>query len=365
MDRALVLSSLDKLSEIAPSLNNFRTFLSSPVGRTDWILSSAQYLRQQSELFLFLACDETQPLALAPLVRKNSLSTFRQLPTFEPAGFYYRDADALKRLTDLMAKARIPVFLERIPDDQVLLDALKQSHRGKALVIVKDSDTCPYIDIEGGADQTIAALPARLRSDLRRAARKTEELGGAACSLHAPTGPQEVETLWEKALSVEAAGWKGRSHTALLFDRQYRNFLHEYARRAAARGMLRINFLEIGGQTAATEIALVGGNRYWLLKIGFDERFSKCSPGMLLMEQTLRHAAELGLQSYEFMGTAADWTRRWTRKERKTYSVTIYPYTPQGAMLLVRDLLVRVRHKLRSGATCGEKTEKTVEAVLS
>ena len=346
IDTMRVLSSLDELLEISTSLDNFQSFMSSPIGQIDWIISAAEHLRQHSSLYLCLAYDGNQPAALAPLIRNNRFSACRQFQTFEPMGFYYRDIDSLSRLTDLMASMRVPLFLERIPDDASLISALKESYRHKAKILIKDCDTCPYLDIEGNGDHAVDLLPSRLRSDLRRAMRKAGELGETTCTIHAPTEPDELELLWKKALAVEASGWKGQTGSALQFDRQHGNFLRAYARRACKRGLLRISFLEIGGKAAATEIALVAGNRYWILKIGYDEQFSRVSPGMLLMQQTLRYAADQGLMSYEFLGTAADWTRRWTHKERKTRRVMIYPYTPHGAALLVWAVLRHLYHKL-------------------
>ena len=83
-------------------------------------------------------------------------------------------------------------------------------------------------------------------------------------------------------------------------------------------------------------IALEVSERFWILKIGYDERFATCSPGMLLMHEALRHAARQGLRSYEFLGAADDWTRRWTDCGRPTQGVFIYPYTVQGAAIFVR-----------------------------
>jgi CelD/BcsL family acetyltransferase involved in cellulose biosynthesis len=352
------LSSLDELLEIAPSLDNFQTFMSSPIGQYDWIISAAQHLMQESSLYICLACDGNQPVALAPLLRKDRFSICRQFQIYEPMGFCYRDVDSLHRLTDLMASSRVPLFLERIPDDASLISSLKESYRHRAKILIKDSDSCPYLDIEGDGDHAIDSLPSRLRSDLRRAMRKARELGETSAIIHAPTGPDELEPLWEKALAVEASGWKAQTRSALLFDRQHANFLHAYARRASQRGLIRISFLKIGGETAATEIALVTGNRYWILKIGYDERFSRVSPGMLLMQHTLRYAADQGLMSYELLGTAADWTRRWTQKERKTFRVMIYPYTLHGAALLVRAVLRHLHHKLIPGASRREKSKE-------
>ena len=62
------------------------------------------------------------------------------------------------------------------------------------------------------------------------------------------------------------------------------------------------------------QMAVEDGGGLWLLKIGYDRAYGRCSPGMLLMRETIRYAAEAGLGRYEFLGCSATWTRVWTRQ---------------------------------------------------
>jgi CelD/BcsL family acetyltransferase involved in cellulose biosynthesis len=86
------------------------------------------------------------------------------------------------------------------------------------------------------------------------------------------------------------------------------------------------------------QLAQVSDDRYWLFKIGHDERFGKCSPGTLLMLHTLRWAAGEGLRSYELLGEAEGWiTRFWTQEQRACVRVRTYPAGASGALALAAD----------------------------
>src|SRR5262249_10886032 len=106
---------------------------------------------------------------------------------------------------------------------------------------------------------------------------------------------------------------------------------------ACAAGVLRVCWLRIGGAAAAVQLAAEWGGRFWLLKIGYDERFARCSPGMLLTLETIRHAARAGLDAYEFLGAVEPWTQMWTRHARAYVSLPAYPASPGGAGALVAD----------------------------
>ena len=134
----------------------------------------------------------------------------------------------------------------------------------------------------------------------------------------------------DEAFRVEAAGWKGRARTALAHDSTRQAFFRRYAAAASSRGILRLCLPRIGGRAAAMQIAVETGGRFWLLKVGYDERFARCSPGSLLLLETIRHAAARGLRSYEFLGNAEPWTRPWTREVRPCVHLEAYPFKARG-----------------------------------
>src|SRR5207245_1560434 len=87
-------------------------------------------------------------------------------------------------------------------------------------------------------------------------------------------------------------------------------------------GILRACFLRVGGRAAAMKIGAITGNRFWLLTMGYSDEFEECSPGTLLLIETIRHAARSGLLSYEFLGGDEPWIRVWTQVLRPCRSLS-------------------------------------------
>lgn len=171
-------------------------------------------------------------------------------------------------------------------------------------------------------------------------------MGRLRCEVLAPT-VDNVGPLLEEAFGVEAAGWKGREGSALSCDVKRGRFFKRYAALAARKGILRLCFLRIGGRAAAMQLAVEWANRFWLLKIGYDESFDRCSPGTLLILETVRYAAQRRLGSYEFLGTVEPWTRMWTRLERPCLSVAVYPAGLKGLAAVAAEATAVGSRKFR------------------
>lgn len=346
-----VCATPEQMTKFAPCWDGLSTFLNAPFGHYAWVLSCAETLAADARLFMPVVRDGQTAVAVAPLVRPHGrLTAARQLGVEshgEPADFNYRDLESLDLLTETLAANHVPLLLARMPTDSPVLAALRRAYRHRGLLVVRPQPACPFIEIEGTEDQASAGLPTRLRSDLRRASRKAEQIGPTSVEVHAPTTEHDLSPLWEEALKVEAAGWKGRGRSALEMNPQVGPFYRSYAARACEQGVLRVLFLKLGPETASMMIALEAEDRLWILKIGYDERFAACSPGMLLMHEALRYAARRGLRSYEFLGTAADWTRRWTDRGRPMLKVLVCPFSVEGAAVLVHQAAGLLERRMR------------------
>ena len=352
-----VYTAPEGVVSLASHWDNLQTFLDAPVAKFDWIVSCVENLLSNSSLYMPIATQGETPVAIAPLAKPDSFfRAIRQIGVDrhgEPEDFVYRDVESLEMLSSALARDKIPLLLMRIPEESPVVDAIKKSYRGKGLINCRPQVSCPFIEIDADEKQTVSNLSSRLRSDLRRARRKAETFGEVSFEIHAPASQEELAPLWKESLRIEAAGWKGRGQTALAEDQGMSSFFLSYLGRACKKGILRICFMKINDQSVAMQIAIESSNRFWLLKIGYDETFANCSPGMLLMLETLQHAARNKLRSYEFLGTSNEWTRRWTKKERNNVTVRVYPYTAKGIAILVHDtgyfLWRRMTAKLRKG----------------
>lgn len=164
--------------------------------------------------------------------------------------------------------------------------------------------------------------------------------------------PDNVDALLDEAMAVEMKSWKGKDGTAMGCDPVEAAFCRAYARSACRHGVLRLCFLRINGQAAAMHVAMVHGGGFWLLKIGYDESFARCSPGMLLIRESISYAAKLGLSTYEFLGKSEPWIEMWSKVQRGCVAVRVYPYDPSGMAALTSDA---TKH---AAARIHQRTEK-------
>lgn len=277
--------------------------------------------------------------AIAPLVvnrRGAGWLTLMAAEMYEIMDFLYSDQDAISALARAIVRTGRPLHLKRIPLDAPAVAALEAAYRGRGIVRRQPVGGSPWIPLDQSWVDPEARLEAGRRSDLRRARRHAEKLGPVETAIVTPT-PAQLPQLLEEAFQVEAAGWKGAQGTALAADPVRGAFFRRYAEQACAKGILRMCLLRIAGQPAAAQIAIESGARFDLLRAGYHEQFSRCSPGMLLTVESIRYAARRGLRSYEFNGDVEPWTRVWTGHEHACCSLRAYPFSPRGAWALWAD----------------------------
>ncbi len=323
----------------------------NPLANFGWMRAFVRAFAADVDPFFVGAMRNRDLVAVAPLVRKR-LHGIRRLclagagELHEAVDLCCTDERALERLFAWLARRGSPLFFERITADSAALNKIKRAYRGRAIVLVRPHASCPYIALDESWLDPEMHLNAGRRSDLRRARRKAEQLGPVTTEIHTPD-LGELPHLMDLAFEVEASSWKGAAHTALLHDAHRAAFYRQYAESACMEGVLRICFLRIGDRLAAMQLAIEQSEGFWLLKVGYDPRFSHCSPGLLLMRDSIRYAAEAGLRTYEFLGKSEAWTKVWTSTEHVCVSVRVYPFGLRGMAALAVDSLAAVGKKWR------------------
>jgi CelD/BcsL family acetyltransferase involved in cellulose biosynthesis len=280
-----------------------------------------------------------ETLAIAPLTIHGGWAgwlTLLAAEMYEVMDFPGADESAVAELAHGIVRTGRPLDLKRIPADAPAIAALEAAYRGRGIVRRRAVGGSPWIPLDDSWVAPEMRLEAGRRSDLRRARRHAEKMGAVEAAVITPARDQ-LPQLLDETFQVEAAGWKGARGTALANDPVRGAFFRRYTEQACAKGTLRMCVLRIGGQPAAAQIAIESGSRFDLLRAGYDERFARCSPGMLLTAESIRYAARRGLRSYEFNGDAEPWTKIWTRHEHACCSLRAYPFSPRGVWALAAD----------------------------
>lgn len=342
------LTGLNELQSVWGSLSS--ADWASPVLHHDWVRICAEVFDLSGTIEIVVV-GSLPSLAIAPLFRSRRggrrLELIGVKELYEASDFLYSDGSSVDTLAAALVDSRLPVLLERILADSPIPAALRKAYRRKGFVICRPTTGYPWISLDKSWESPERHLNAGRRSDLRRARRIAEEMGPVSCEILSPD-PEHLDSLLREAYEVEAGGWKAREGSALARDALRGEFYRRYAAAVCKEGALRLCFLRIGGRAAAMQLASVSGDRFWLLKIGYSDEFKRCSPGMLLMSETIRYAAQCGLRSYEFCGADEPWIRVWTGLVRPCVSLRAYPIGLHGIMVLTRDGLAVIRARAAS-----------------
>jgi len=328
------LEGLEGLAETWARLDRWST---SPTQGFSWTHAGAVTFPRAHHLAV-LTSGEPLEMAVAPLIEVGGRLEFLGAEELdEPIDVLSGDPDALAALAEGLWWSGRPVFLKRVPANSPLIPALERAYQGRGFVIRRPQAAYPWIPIDKSWVEPERHFNAGRRSDFRRARRIAERWGPVSVQIGLPS-PDQVSPLLDEAIRVEAAGWKGRRGSALACDPIRHAFFRRFAAAACREGVLHLGLLRIGDRAAAMQLGVECAGRLWLLKIGYDEVFSRCSPGTLLMLEMLRAAAEGGVGSVEFLGEVEPWTRLWAQQERPCVSLRAYPASGVAACVFVADL---------------------------
>jgi CelD/BcsL family acetyltransferase involved in cellulose biosynthesis len=189
--------------------------------------------------------------------------------------------------------------LRGLPEDSAWLPALRSAAAERGLAVEETEDqngVAPFLDLPATWDAYLEGLPAKLRHEIRRKAKKLE----------AETGPYRIETATSETLPalldrfVElhrmSEGPKG-----VFMVPGMEIFFRRLAEEFLARGTFRLTFIRVGGDLAAGTIGFVHGGTSSLYNSAFDRRWQQLAPGMVLVAEDVRQAIEEGCSRFDLL----------------------------------------------------------------
>jgi CelD/BcsL family acetyltransferase involved in cellulose biosynthesis len=306
---------------------------SEPWQSFSWINACAHTFNREHRLRVITVRRNGRLVAAAPLVLRPSPTPLKPPRLYflsgedvlDPKNFIARNSAELDILIDHLArKLTAPIKLSRIPDNDHFTSRLAARLRGSGWLTMTRRVPYPYLDLDESWSDPVRKY--KYPQDLRRARHRANRRGSVQFEVISPRSSADLREPLAEAFRVEAAGWKGRTGSAIVHQERRRAFLEQLAASAVEDGTLRLAFLRIDGRVAAMQYAMEAAAGYWLLKIGYDEAFKECSPGLLLIAETIRACTQQGLARYHFLGVNEPWVARWTAAAKEC--VTFVAYRP-------------------------------------
>jgi len=143
----------------------------------------------------------------------------------------------------------------------------------------------------GDSDQPFARLSKGFRQNLRTA---HNNLRGQDVRFITATTPSELAECYPAFLSVESSGWKGEEGTSVARQPIVDKFLQNVMAHFGPRGECEIHLMSVDDRTVAAMFCVVIDDVCFIARTGYDETFSKVSPGHLILEYVIRRRGAAG-----------------------------------------------------------------------
>ena len=124
--------------------------------------------------------------------------------------------------------------------------------------------------------------------------------------------------------NIERSGWKGRSGTAIAESSILVDFYSAVLGGLGKIGILEWHFLKCRDADLAGHMAFRIRNKLVLWKLAYNETYSACSPGSLLMRDLVAREIDAGTGTEIDLTTDQVWYRNWNLVNRSYYQIFIY-----------------------------------------
>jgi len=178
------------------------------------------------------------------------------------------------------------------------------------LLLESVSSSCDVLSIQN-QEKTESRLTKNFKNNLKKSRKKLLKLDNV--EYRTCTEKQNMDVCFEQFLTVEASGWKGAEgkSSAIKLNSNLREFYKQVMVGFSGSGQMEINTLMVNERPIAVQYAIILASTVFLLKIGYDENFSKVSPGNMLLEEKLKSYLDQPQLKYVNLITDAPWHRSW------------------------------------------------------
>lgn len=248
-------------------------------------------------------------------------------PVFRPLAV---DAEAeAALLAEAGAEGAALLDLPSLPEGERCLEVI-EGGGGEMRWSVEPAYASPIVDTSGDFDAWRAESKKRWGAPLERFRRKMARDHEAELAIVEP--PADLERELADGFAVEASGWKGEAGTAIVSSPETEAFYRGIAAAFAARDELRLSRIVLDGETAAFDFTLLHRGRLYLLKTGFDERFRKLAPGLVMRLSIIERCFEDGIEAHELLGEESEWKAKFATGKRSHLRAIGYPAGVTGSL---------------------------------
>lgn len=199
--------------------------------------------------------------------------------------------------------------------------ALLRSGKDHGLIVFEHDveDVCPRVDLSGGYEGYLSRLPGKHRHELGRKARKLARDAGELEVVRVP-GDEVVDRLGD---FLDMAAQTEPDKAGFFAQDDVRDWFTALAEEFVGDDVFRLHQLDVGGMPAAMTVSLVKGREWGLYNSAFDSTLRQLAPGMVLVGELIKVAAEEGCEVVDLLRGDEPYKYRFGAQDRPVERVTI------------------------------------------
>jgi CelD/BcsL family acetyltransferase involved in cellulose biosynthesis len=187
-------------------------------------------------------------------------------------------------------------------------------------VEVFQEDTAPQFGLPRRFEDYLQhQVDKKQRHEIRRKQRRAEREASIGLTLVGKEQAIEVEV--DDFIALQRAS---REDKATFMTPEMQRFFLAVARRTLEMGALRLFFLTINDEKAATMFAFEYNRRFWLYNSGYDpQAHAQLSPGWVLLAYVIEYAIASGCSVFDFMQGNEEYKYQFGAQDYKVMRVVI------------------------------------------
>ncbi len=316
-----VVESPQALVDIAPAWRELwsRDPAATPFQSPDWLLPWTRHLWGGGRIRTLALFDYGRLVALTPMFFWGHESTCVSFlgsgitdylgPIAEPEFGAEAAQRTLRWLADHAEEWRV-CDLQELRAESPLLKTADSAE-------ISECSVCPVAPAPGTMEELEASLPGPFRHNLHTAENRLRKEGDFAFIR------DNADELIPALFRLHETRWREREEAGMFATESLRRFHCEAIHALTASGIARLHGLRVAGEIVAVQYNLLSRGVCYLYLSGFDPRYGRFSPGMLLLRESIRCAIEEGARELDFLRHREAFKYRWGAQDRVNYTLRI------------------------------------------
>jgi CelD/BcsL family acetyltransferase involved in cellulose biosynthesis len=211
--------------------------------------------------------------------------------------------------------------LRGLAEDNAWLGHLRDAASAQGLNVEEDDDpngVAPFLSLPSTWESYLEALPAKMRHEIRRKAKKLE----------AEAGPIRIVTADGDTLLALLDRFVELHHLSdgpkgVFMVPGMEIFFRRLGEAFCGEGMFRLTFIEVSGELAAGTIGFEFDGTYFLYNSAFDRNWGSLAPGMVLVGEDIRLAIDHGCQGFDLLKGDYAYKYRFGARPRRVMRLVV------------------------------------------